>query len=266
MTQLLSYVGTDPKLVAEALHRFEDVIDDVAEARGCGIGYEQESRMLLRKRHLRRPELLNLARQGGDLQTRGFLAQVVTASGRQVPPADLQPFRWKSWLFGCVGDVPEGPRSTELAALPDFLRRNVQGDSSEELLFHRVLLRLRARTSDLSHPRVLSEDVLAALVETTEEAEGPLGLILCDSRRIFAVVVGDVQLAWARVDGVRSFREKPLFAGHKPKHIEYPHMKAAVLVDYSGELPDGWTAVVPGTAIAFSAEGAVDVVDIPSTP
>ncbi len=237
------------------------------DARGCGVGYEHESRMLLRKRHLRRPENVNLARQGGDLQTRGFLAQVVTASGRQVPPADLQPFRWKSWLFGCVGDVPEGgARSTELAALPDFLRRNVQGHSSEELLFHRVLLRLRARTNDLSHPRVLAEDVLAALVETTAEAVGPLGLILCDSRRIFAAVVGDVQLAWARVDGVQSFREKPLFAGHKPKHIEYPHMKATVLVDCSGEPPDGWAAVAPGTAIAFGPEGPVGVVDIPSGP
>lgn len=255
MTQVLAYIGADPNLVAGALHRFADGITDVAQARACGLGFEQESQMLLRKRPLGRPETVNLARQGSDLRTRAFVGHLTAAMPG--PPDDLQPFRWRSWLFAAVGDIPApASRAEQLDALPDFLRRNVQGQTSAELMFHRFLSRLQGVTIDVAHPAIPVDDVLAALTQTASEIEGECGIVLTDSRRIFGASTG-VPLAWAQVDGIRSWREKPLFAGHEPKRADYPHMRAVALVECVGGLASGWSEVAPGAAVALRVEGLV---------
>ena len=255
MTEVLAYIGADPNLVAGALHRFADGIKDVEGARACGLGFEQESRMLVRKRPLARPETVNLARQGSDLRTRAFVGHLSTARG--TAPDNLQPFRWRSWLFAAVGNVPiPESRPAVLDALPDFLRRNVQGQSAAELVFHQFLLRLKALSVDVAHPAIPHDDVLAALVDTAAEFDEDAGLVLTDSRRISAVSTGS-QLAWAQVDGIRSWREKPLFAGHEPKRVDYPHMRAVALAS-TGDVVDGWSTVEPGTAVALRVDGLIE--------
>jgi hypothetical protein len=255
MTEVLAYIGADPNLVGGALHTFADGITEVADTRACGLGYEQESRMLLRKRPLARPEAVNLARQGSDLRTRAFIGRLTAQRG--MAPDNLQPFRWRGWLFASVGELPvPESRASVLATLPDFLFRNVQGQSAAELIFHQFLLRLKAVSVDVAHPSIPEDDVLTALAEVAGELGVPAGLVLTDSRRIFAASTG-ARLAWAQVDGIRSWREAPLFAGHEPKRANYPHMKAVALVECAGEMSEQWTAVAPGTAVALRVEGLV---------
>lgn len=258
MTKVLAYIGADPNLVAGVLHGFADAISDVEQARACGLGYEQESRMLLRKRPLGRPENVNLARQGSDLRTRAFIGHLTTARG--VAPDNLPPFRWRNWLFATVGDVPAPEsRAAELEIFPDFLRRNIQGHSASELMFHRFLLRLKEEAIDPAHPAVPDAEVLSALAGTLADVEADVGVVITDSRRIFAACAGASKLAWARVDGIRSWRERPLFAGHEPKRADYPHMKAVAVVDFGEVVPEPWIVVESGTCVALRAEGQVEI-------
>ena len=56
---------------------------------------------------------------------------------------DADPFRFRSWLFGSIGDVDvaafEGVRERVLESTPSFLRRNIRGLSASEHFFHLFL-------------------------------------------------------------------------------------------------------------------------------
>ena len=278
MTTLLTYIGTDPSLVACAMHLIRDEVADVVGAVGRGVGYEQHSRMLLRKRPTGADEVVNLGRLGSDLSTRAFIGYVLPGGDGIVPPPDdRQPFRWRGWLFASTGQLPDLDvvRPGFLRELPDFLVRNIRGASDEELLFHRLLYHLRAIRPVIDGTGVPPANVMAAVSATLLELEelgdgATLALTLTDGETLYAATLG-VPLTYLLVDGVRNCRRcvgQPLFAGHKPKRIDHDHLKAAILMPtpFGKEAEpahEGWSRLAARSVACIRPDVGVECDELP---
>ena len=104
---------------------------------------------------------------------------------------NTHPFRFRSWLFAHHGTLPGfGPEAgstdparpsaaqealTEVlvAELPDFLRRNLRGQTDSEILFHLFLTRLH-ETAHLDLAEVRLSDAQAAMRRTLAKLEQTL--------------------------------------------------------------------------------------------
>lgn len=263
MSQFLAYAGSDPRQVARALTPALEHLEEVVTPYGWGLGYEQESQILLRKGSVgTRP--LSLARMGSELRTRAFVGVIEGQKGR-VPrtPENTAPFRWKGWLFGALGALPslKERRAALLEALPDFLVRNLQGDSDAELLFHLFLARLRSHGITLQSLFVPLEATLQALREVLLELEASAGQALevavavSDGRNLVVVDAGVPLMAW-RIHGLAQMPGQE----HRPE-VRRAHRDVqihAVMVTQAQEgAPQGWQPLPRRTLWAMDGEGAV---------
>ena len=86
------------------------------------------------------------ARSSGAACSTACASHVVIAHVREATVGDrradnTQPFRMRQWLFAHVGEVAgfAAMRERLVESLPDFLRRNMRGQTDSELLFHVLL-------------------------------------------------------------------------------------------------------------------------------
>ena len=78
-----------------------------------------------------------------DLRADALVGRVGLSGDGNSTAEDADPFRFRSWLFGSVGQVSsngfESIRERLLESVPDFLRRNIRGKSPSEHIFHLFL-------------------------------------------------------------------------------------------------------------------------------
>ena len=129
-------------LLGEALIEEREALNAalVKGADGCGAGFYQAGEVL----HRKRPRPID-----GQVEWAGVLdgirSHVVLAHVRKSATGQdaegTQPFRMRQWLFAHVGTVAgfEALRPRLLESLPDFMQRNIRGNSDSEVLFHVVL-------------------------------------------------------------------------------------------------------------------------------
>lgn len=197
MSRILAYTGSDSRKVARALSLAQDSLSAVEASEGWGIGYEQEGQVLLRKWPQSVPSI-ELSRLGAELRTRAFLALADThRRSRARRDENVQPFRWRSWIFALLGEniVLGESREPLEEELPDFLRRNMRGDTDEELFFHLFLGRLRGRGVNLQSLWVPLEESVGALKDLVLDLEArgvtlSVGLAITDGRNLLALSTG----------------------------------------------------------------------------
>jgi glutamine amidotransferase len=164
VSHLVAYFGNEPENLACALFSARTALYSRSAAGesagaqrtqrtndGFGLGFVQGGDVLLRKRpraETTEVDLYGLARdtRAEALVGRVGLAQGAAAEGKSdasVRAEDADPFRFRSWLFGSIGDVDqaafEGVRERVLESTPSFLRRNIRGLSVSEHFFHLFL-------------------------------------------------------------------------------------------------------------------------------
>ena len=247
MDRLFAYIGNDANLVRCAVHQVIKPLEGhlAGAMSGWGMGYEQESQFLLRKR----PQSTDLDLMGlaGDLRSDSFVLHLRGEGQPQATPADMNPFRFRSWLFAQTGDLSQHIERKDALEIPDFLTRNIRGCSNSEQLFHRFLVHLKRERVPLQHPIAPTKPTLTALARTVAEAqrwarEGGeealrLGVVLSNGRCLYVASVGE-QFQFFKVSGVESCpicEGQPLFAGHRPKKTHHRHLRAALLVSVRGE-------------------------------
>jgi hypothetical protein len=161
VSHLVAYVGNEPDNMACALFsargalasRSLDEDKDKDKHEGWGLGFVQGGDVLLQKRPRGESAEVDLYGLIKDLRADAVVARVgfeqrgsEHAGGARdsgTPAEDADPFRFRSWLFGSVGDISEtgfdSVRERLLESVPAFLRRNIRGRSPSEHIFHLFL-------------------------------------------------------------------------------------------------------------------------------
>lgn len=259
MSRLLGYMCSDDTLTPYAMREVQQEAwpTDEEQVETLGFGWLQESRTLLRKHPSRGDDPVNVLGLLCDIPARtlvGHLAREVEATRDTL---DLQPFRFRKWLFTQCGSVPGLAEFQEdiVADMPDHIRRNIQGQNDAEVVFHRLYQRMSEREA-FDGGRADGPKVVDALADTLEEfdersyeagSEEPLRLNLMAATERFLVAARlDTPVHYKVFDGIDQPGEEPLFAGHRPRRIEHPHFDGAFVASGLKPENDQWRELGQG--------------------
>jgi predicted glutamine amidotransferase len=143
MGLLLACMISRPDLLGAALLEEREAIDGSlpVAADGWGAGFYQSGEAL----HRKLPQPIEGHITWGAVLD-GLRSHVTVAHVREATIGDrradnTQPFRMRQWLFAHVGEIAgyDATRARMLESLPDFLRRNIRGQTDSELFFHLTL-------------------------------------------------------------------------------------------------------------------------------
>lgn len=264
MARLVGFIGNRPDLgtrVLEleakhlAVHRKPGVIP------GWGVGFYQGGEFLLKRRPIDdRPEL--------DFReiTRGVRADIVVAHVRVgtigvARNENTHPFRYRQWLFAQTGTINAFAtlRGRLTDSLPQFLLRDVRGETDAELLFH-LFLSFLHDAGQLDRPHVPASTARAsmrsslALVDRlcAEEGHEPTALnLLVASPDYVMAAHGNSRMATRVLHGAQDL-ERILGDGGlgRMRLPDFAACRLSVIAsDFENdEVPPGWTAV-PDRAI-----------------
>ena len=153
VSHLVAYFGNEPENMACALFSARSALsprtalasqtaDDQAR-KGWGLGFVQGGDVLLQKRPKADGLDIDVYSLAKDLHADALVGRVGLNKEGDATAEDTDPFRFRSWLFGSVGQVSsngfESIRERLLESIPDFLRRNIRGKSPSEHIFHLFL-------------------------------------------------------------------------------------------------------------------------------
>jgi hypothetical protein len=143
---LVAYFGNEPENLACALFSARAALYVRGEARtveGYGLGFVQGGDVLLQKRPRAETVEVDLYNLVKDTRAEALVGRVGLAHDGSTPAEDADPFRFRSWLFGSIAELPDATfetiRDKMLERTPAFLRRNIRGKASSEHLFHLFL-------------------------------------------------------------------------------------------------------------------------------
>jgi len=135
----------------------------IEETAGWGLGFYQADDVLHKKRPTPHGEPFQWADVLQDVNSHCLVAQAGDATLDNSRAENTHPFRMRQWLFVHSGTVDRftSIREELVASLPDFIRRNIRGDTDSELIFHVLLSFLHdAGQLDATEPR--DADVVSA--------------------------------------------------------------------------------------------------------
>jgi hypothetical protein len=145
VSHLVAYFGNEPENMACALFSARSALHVRSGARpdGWGLGFVQGGDVLLQKRPRAGATEVDLYALAKDLRADALVGRVGLGEEANIVAEDADPFRFRSWLFGSVGQISSngfaGIRERVLESVPDFLRRNIRGKSPSEHIFHLFL-------------------------------------------------------------------------------------------------------------------------------
>lgn len=214
MSRLVAYMGSDPERLSAVLQQHRDLLQGAASGPAdtvcsLGVGFYQGGEVLLQ----RRPRLsggTDLFEGVKDLRTDVFLAQLQDGvPGKLAKSENTPPYRFRSWLMAPSGPLRGFEKLQEALSqsLPDFLRRNIRGQTPGEQLFHLYLAALheagRSQLEDANLPPELALRALSsALSRVTQLARekdvdlGPLQIALSNGRLLVVAQTSAAAPLW----------------------------------------------------------------------
>jgi glutamine amidotransferase len=265
MARLFGYVGNRADLGARVLELESKPLKVFAKGTtlGWGIGFYQAGEVLLRRRPIdERPEI-DVAHLARDLRADVLIGHVRAATVGNLRTENTHPFRYRQWLFAHTGTINGYPRLRERLSdsLPEFLRRNVRGDTDSELLFHLFLSFLHDAGDlgeapvDPSATRQALRSTLA-LTERLRAEEGAvshgMNLLVTDGEHMVAVH-NSATMGYRVIKG-RADLER-LLGDDTLRRIRIPDMASCrfclIASDFDEE-PRGWTMVAPHSLVTIT--------------
>ncbi|MCS6799597.1 MAG: class II glutamine amidotransferase [Myxococcota bacterium] len=199
MGLLLGYVANRADALAEVLAAERDALrlPPTREPVAWGVGFYQGGEVL----HRKRPQLdgpVDWPEIVEGIRTDCAILHVRTPTVGGFRLENTHPFRMRIWQMAHHGTIPRfsAVREALIAQMPDFLRRNIRGETDSEHYFHAVLAFLHD-AGVLDTPEADGRAVLPALRSAVaqidrlvEEAGGgraTLNAVLTDGRSMWAV-------------------------------------------------------------------------------
>ncbi|MFI5306939.1 MAG: class II glutamine amidotransferase [Polyangiales bacterium] len=263
MGLLFTCMISRPDLLGEALREEREALEVTLPkaADGWGAGFYQAGEALHRK--LPQPLEGQIAWSG---VLEGVRSHVVIAHVREATVGDrkadnTQPFRMRQWLFAHVGEIAghAAMRDRMLASLPDFLQRNIRGQTDSEVLFHVVLSFLHdgghldaVDVSDAAVVGALRGAVTLCDSYTREvgAAPGSLTMALTNGRQLYVMRRGS-PLCMAQRDRL------PANEGATPsdKHAPPQAVRYVIVASYQGKtVPTDFREVAEGEVVCIDRD------------
>ena len=296
VSHLVAYVGNEPDNMACALFSARSALASRAtdQPEGWGLGFIQGGDVLLQKRPRVESAEVDLYGLIKDLRADAVVARVgfdcvgsapvgsarVGAAPVDAAPVgsahdgntaaeDADPFRFRSWLFGSVGEISatafEGVRERLLDSVPAFLRRNIRGRSPSEHVFHLFLAFLHdAGSLDAPSPSPAvvhgalrhSMTFLDRLLEGSGSPSVQLALVATNGRCLVAAN-GAHPLRYLHVEGIS---DCPVCHGRVDRdrggrRIQHEGVRAVILeANRAAPARAGWRDVPDCSAVIVGAD------------
>lgn len=204
MGALVAILQSDPNLLRCQVKRLEAHVslrdpDRLPDA--YGFGHYGGGSVLLGKRPTGSAQPLSLPELVGRVESEALLVHARYATVGKAKDENTHPFRFRRWLFAHDGTV-EGFAEVKpkiVAALPDFLRRNIMGetDSEHAFMWFLKLLKDANRLDELDLDAQAAARALAATVKQLEAWCREAG-VQRPSRLNFVATNGRVMVATRR--------------------------------------------------------------------
>ncbi len=266
MGRLLGYMANRADRLRDALHQERAVIavPPSDKPAGWGIGFYQGGEVLHKKRPLFEGDPLDWEQVARDVRSDCVIIHLRHATVGDFRSENTHPFRMRSWLFAHNGTIQrfDAIKPRLLETMPDFIRRNVRGDTDSEHFFH-VVLSFLHDAGQLERPDSDSRAVLSALRSTIrlvdrlakEVGASPatLNCVLTNGRNMYAVRRG-APLIYCERAGIQDPAGEDSGPTDRAASVRY------VMVASDGVgVPHGWTELPEGSVCAIDRELAVTV-------
>jgi predicted glutamine amidotransferase len=167
MARMFGFIGNRADLGARVLEANRSLLKarrTDGEPLGWGLGFYQAGEVLLRRRPIDDRAEIDLVEAAEDIRTDVMLGHVRRASVGALRTENTHPFRYRAWLFAQTGTIVgfDRLRSRLLESQPEFLRRNVRGETDSECFFY-LFLSFLHDAGHLDDGHVQGDHVAAAL-------------------------------------------------------------------------------------------------------
>jgi glutamine amidotransferase len=266
MARLFGFVGNRADLGARVLELESKPLKVVAKGAtlGWGIGFYQAGEVLLRRRPIDERAEIDVAALCKDLRADVLIGHVRAATVGNLRTEDTHPFRYRQWLFAHTGTVDGYGRLRDRVSesLPEFLRRNVRGDTDSELLFH-LFLSFLHDAGNLGTGHVDPDATRAAiratlsLIDRLRAEEGgtnhDMNMLVTDGEHMVAVH-HSATMAYRVIKG-RADLER-LLGDDTLRRIRIPDMASCrfclIASDFDEEPRGGWTLAPPNAMVTIT--------------
>ncbi len=283
MSRLVGFIGNRPDLGPRALAAERLVARLPGPDSGgtsWGLGFYQGGEILLKRRPIDDRRELPLGDLMTDLRADVLVAHVRAPTVGTLRTENTHPFRYRQWLFGHTGTIPGfqnlGRRLRD--SLPQFLERDIRGDTDSEVLFH-LFLSFLHDAGTLDRPVVDPAGARAALRSTFSVVEqlcaeeglrpAPSNLLVACSEHVIAVhgAHGDAK-GQAPAMAYRRFASRGdlerLFGDSELGRLRVSDLGSArlsvVASDFEDDRPpNGWTRLESRTVATFSRTEAPQI-------
>ena len=216
MGAVVAILQSDPNLLRCQLRRLEahTLLEDGDRLPDAyGFGHYTGGSVLLGRRPTGAPTALSLPDLVGKLDSEALLVHAGRATVGKAKDENTQPFRFRRWLFAHDGTIEgfDRIRPKLLAGLPDFLRRNLMGetDSEHAFLWFLKMLKDEGRIDDLDLDAQAAARALARTVKQIESWCREVGeqrpsrlTFVATNGRIMAAIRRGGPLHYALLEGI----------------------------------------------------------------
>lgn len=268
MARLVGFIGNRPDLGARVIE-LEGRALDVRRRSGVtpswGVGFYQGGEILLKRRPLDDRAEIKITDITRDIRADVAIAQVRLATVGPLRTENTHPFRYRSWLFANTGTVEAFAtlRGRLAESLPQFLQRDVRGETDSELVFH-LFLSFLHDAGQLDRPQVDAPTAAGALRSTIalvdrlcaeEGAAGTALNVLVSSPEYVLALSNGPAMGYHVFQGQRDLER--LFGDGGLGRMRIPDYAASRLTliasDFEDDrIPEGWTAVRERAIVTFT--------------
>lgn len=257
MSFCFGFFSNDASLTACALSPFKAVLQIPDGApNGWGMGYYQAGQPLLRKQPKTHTQFLDIVATASNLRTNLILGHVRQASVGGQRTENTHPFRYRNWMFCHSGTLDrfDAIKDDMLRSVPDFIRRNIRGNTDSEHLFH-LFLSFLNDTGRMDDPRI-STDVAAQTLGSTfaylQRLITDKGGTPSDSCCIASN--GNILLAIRKGMSIHVSRQTTFSCtGPDGKPTSTPNLKAVLLIGGSPPTLPGWEEVANNSIVTVDS-------------
>jgi glutamine amidotransferase len=268
MARLVGFIGNRPDLGARVIElegRALDVRRKPGVTPGWGVGFYQGGEILLKRRPLDDRAEIKITDLTRDIRADVLVAQVRLATVGALRTENTHPFRYRTWLFANTGTVDAFTtlRGRLAESLPQFLMRDVRGETDSELVFH-LFLSFLHDAGQLDRPQVDAPTAAAALRSTValidrlcaEEGAPATALnVLLSSPEYVLALNGGPAMGYHVFQGPRDLER--LFGDGGLGRMRIPDYASSRLTliasDFEDDrIPEGWTAVRQRAIVTFT--------------
>lgn len=268
MARLVGFIGNRPDLGARVIElegRALDVRRRSGVTPGWGVGFYQSGEILLKRRPLDDRAEIKMTDITRDIRADVALAQVRLATVGPLRTENTHPFRYRSWLFANTGTVEAFAtlRGRLAESLPQFLQRDVRGETDSELVFH-LFLSFLHDAGQLDRPLVDAPTAAGALRSTialvdrlcAEEGAAATALnVLVSSPEYVLALSNGPAMGYHVFQGQRDLER--LFGDGGLGRMRIPDYAASRLTliasDFEDDrIPEGWTPVRQRAIVTFT--------------